>query len=360
MANLKTLLLVGTGKGAFVLNRKGGRWEMSGPHFPGRSVYSMMLDTRGGRNRLWAAAQSMHWGAELVRSDDMGGTWDTPEEMRIKFPEDTGAALENIWQITAGTDDDNTLYCGTAPAALFKSKDGGEKWSLVRGLWDHPHREKWMPGFGGLCLHTIITDDENPKRMRIAVSSAGTYRTDDGGENWTSTNTGIKAYFMPDQFPEFGQCVHKIARHPGKKETLFLQNHHGVYRSRDDGSTWQEIENGLPSNFGFGVVATKPGDVFIVPLQADAVRFTCEGKLRVYRTRDEGENWEPLTNGLPQENAYEVILRDALAADESENGGVYFGTRNGKLYGSSDNGDTWEPIQNALPEIFCVKAYTTT
>jgi photosystem II stability/assembly factor-like uncharacterized protein len=287
----------------------------------------------------------------------MGATWDTPEEMRIKFPEDTGASLENIWQIAPGPDDE-TLFCGVAPAALFRSTDGGEKWTLERGLWDHPHREKWMPGFGGLCLHTIITDDENPKRMRIAISSAGTYQTDDGGESWAATNTGIKAYFLPDQYPEFGQCVHKIARHPDKKDTLFLQNHHGVYRSRDDGQTWQEIENGLPSNFGFGVVTTKPGGVFIVPLQADAVRFTCEGKLRVYRTTDEGENWEPLTNGLPQENAYEVILRDAIAADESEQGGVYFGTRNGKLYGSADNGDSWEQIQNALPEILCVKAYT--
>jgi photosystem II stability/assembly factor-like uncharacterized protein len=356
MAN--TLLLVGTGKGAFVLNRNGsGGWEMSGPHFPGRSVYSMMLDTRGGRERMWAAAQSMHWGAELVRSDDRGATWDTPEAMRTKFPEDTGAALENIWQITPGPDD-RSLYCGVAPAALFESTDGGEKWSLNRGLWNHPHREKWAPGFGGLCLHTIITDDENPKRMLIAVSSAGTYQTDDGGESWTSTNTGIKAYFLPDQYPEFGQCVHKIARHPDKKETLFLQNHHGVYRSRDDGQTWQEIESGLPSNFGFGITATKRGDVFIVPLEADAVRFTCEGKLRVYRTRDEGESWEPLTNGLPQENAYEVILRDALCSDTSDAGGVYFGTRNGKLYGSSDNGDSWELIQNALPEILCVKAYS--
>ena len=357
MADTNTLLLVGTGKGAFVLNRGGGGWEISGPHFPGRSVYSIMLDTRAGRNRLWAAAQSFHWGSELVFSDDMGVTWDTPEQMRIKFPEDTGATLENIWQITAGAENDDTLYCGVAPAALFRSTDGGDKWSLVRGLWDHPHREKWMPGFGGLCLHTIITDDENPKRMRVAVSSAGTYVTDDGGENWASTNTGISAYFMPDKYPEFGQCVHKIARHPGKKETLFLQNHHGVYRSRDDGQTWQEIENGLLSNFGFGVAVSKPGDAFIVPLQADAVRFTCEGKLRVYRTKDEGETWEPLTNGLPQENAYEVILRDALAADASDAGGVYFGTRNGKLYGSRDNGDSWEQIQNALPEILCVRAY---
>ncbi|MGI8812228.1 MAG: exo-alpha-sialidase [Pyrinomonadaceae bacterium] len=354
-----TLLLVGTGKGAFVLRgTPGGNWGIDGPFFPGRSVYSMMLDTRGGRNRMWAAAQSMHWGAELVRSDDMGVMWDMPEEMRVKFPEDTGAALENIWQIAAAADDD-TLYCGTAPAALFKSVDDGDNWSLVRGLWDHPHREQWSPGFGGLCLHTIVTDEDDPKKMKIAISTGGVYQTDDGGDNWNVTNTGVKAYFLPDQYPKFGQCVHKIARHPDKKETLFLQNHHGVYRSRDDGNSWQEIESGLPSNFGFGITVSKPGDVFIVPLEADAVRYTCEGKLRVYRSSDEGDTWEALTNGLPQENTYEVILRDALTADTSAGGGVYFGTRNGKLYGSSDNGSAWQLIENSLPEILCVKAYAS-
>lgn len=349
---------MGTGKGAFVLNRNGSgdEWKIDGPHFPGRSVYAMMLDRRRGRNRLWAAAASMHWGAELVRSDDLGETWDSPEEMRIKFPSDTETSLENIWQIAPGTDDDS-IYCGVAPAALFKSSDAGENWSLMRGLWDHPHRPQWTPGFGGLAVHTILTDTDGPNSLKIAISTGGVYQSADGGANWNVTNTGVSAYFLPDKYPEFGQCVHKIARHPKKKETLFLQNHHGVYRSRDGGNSWQEIENGLPSNFGFGITVSQTGDVFLVPLQADAVRYTCEGKLRVYRSRDEGDSWEALTNGLPQENAYEVVLRDALASDASETGGIYFGTRNGKLYGSCDNGDSWDLIQNSLPEILCVKAY---
>ena len=352
MASDQTYLLVGTAKGAFILNRNGKGWDMAGPHFAGRSVYAMNMDQRNGRNRLWAAATSWHFGAELVWSDDLGKNWDMPEEMRIKFPEDTEKSLENIWQIMPGVDDD-TLYVGVAPAALFESKDAGETWSLNRGLWNHPHREQWTPGFGGLCLHTIVTDADDPKSLKIAISTGGVYQSADGGENWRVSNTGVKAYFLPDQFPEFGQCVHKIARHPEKKDTLFLQNHHGVYRSRDGGDSWQEIENGLPSNFGFGLTVTDSGSVFIVPLDSDGKRFTCEGKLRVYRSRDEGDTWEPLTNGLPQQDAYEVILRNAVGSVGDE---VYFGTKNGKLFGSADGGDSWEMIRGSLPEINCVKA----
>lgn len=353
MAKPTGKLLVGTAKGAFILDRGNGKWNLDGPHFAGRSVYAMMFDQRVGRNRIWAAAQSMHWGAELVWSDDNCETWDMPEEMRIKFPEDTDKSLENIWQIAAGADD-NTLYCGVAPAAVFESKDAGEIWLLNRGLWDHPHREQWTPGFGGLAVHTIITDKDDPNSLKIAISTGGVYQSADGGASWNVTNTGVKAYFLPDQYPEFGQCVHKIARHPSNKDTFFLQNHHGVYRSRDGANTWQEIEYGLPSNFGFGVTVTDSGNVFIVPLDSDGVRFTCEGKLRVYRSKNEGDSWEELTNGLPQENAYEVILRDALTSVRDE---VYFGTKNGKLFGSADNGDSWEMIQGSLPEINCVKAY---
>jgi len=348
-----TLLLVGTAKGLFLLRRQtnSDSWSIDGPHFPGRSVYSAFYDGRNG-GCLWAAATSWHFGAELVRSHDLGQTWDMPEEMRIKFPEDTGKSLENIWQIAAGGDD-KTLYVGVAPAALFESKDGGESWSLNRGLWNHPHREQWTPGFGGLCLHTVVTDEKDPNSIKIAISTGGVYQSADGGENWQVTNKGVKAYFLPDQYPEFGQCVHKVVQHSTKKDTFFLQNHHGVYRSRDGATTWQEIENGLPSNFGFGMTVTQSGDVFIVPLEADAKRYTCEGKLRVYRSRDEGDTWEALTEGLPQENAFEVILRDAVCSVGDE---VYFGTKNGKLFGSPNSGDSWTMIQGSLPEINCVKA----
>ncbi|MEQ1605513.1 MAG: exo-alpha-sialidase [Pyrinomonadaceae bacterium] len=356
MAENETMLLVGTAKGLFVFRRPAGsdKWKLNGPHFAGRAVYAAYFDQRKGRNDMWAAATSWHFGAELLKSTDMGATWDQPERMRIKMPANTKTSLENIWQIAPGADAE-TLYVGTAPGGLFESHDRGETWKLNSGLWKHPHRKKWQPGFGGLCLHTIVTNPKDANDIKIAVSSAGVYQTADGGETWTSSNEGIKAYFLPNQYPEFGQCVHKIERHPAKKNTFFLQNHHGVYRSRDGATTWQEIENGLPSNFGFGLTVSSSGSVFIVPLKADAERFTCEGKLRVYRSRDEGKSWEPLTKGLPQKNAYEVILRDAVA---SIGDNIFFGTKNGKLFGSGDDGDTWKLIEGSLPEICCVKAYT--
>ncbi|MEO7539035.1 MAG: exo-alpha-sialidase [Pyrinomonadaceae bacterium] len=346
------ILLVGTAKGLFILRRDAGsdKWITTGPHFAGRAVYSAFYDDRKGRSDMWVAATSWHFGAELLKSTDMGVTWDEPERMRIKMPASTKKPLENIWQIAAGGDNDS-LYVGVAPAALFESHDRGETWSLNKGLWKHPHRKKWSPGFGGLCLHTIVADKDD---IKIAISTGGVYQSKDRGDNWQVTNTGVKAYFLPNQYPEFGQCVHKIARHPTKKKTFFLQNHHGVYRSTDGAVTWKEVENGLPSNFGFGLTVSDSGSVFIVPLDSDGKRFTCEGKLRVYRSRDEGKSWQPLTNGLPQKNAYEVILRDSVA---STGDNVFFGTKNGKLFGSGDDGDSWKMVEGSLPEITCVKAY---
>lgn len=348
----KLLLLVGTAKGLFILKRGGnGRWSCDGPHFAGLAVYSAFLDQRKGRNVMWAAPASWHFGAELCKSADMGKTWDQPEKRRIKMPANTKASLENIWQIAAGGDNDS-LYAGVAPAALFESHDQGETWKLNSGLWKHPHRKLWTPGFGGLCLHTIVVDKND---IKIAISTGGVYQSSDGGENWRVTNKGVTAYFLPDKYPEFGQCVHKIARHPKKKKLYFLQNHHGVFRSRDGAKSWEEIENGLPSNFGFGLTVSGSGSVFIVPLEADAKRYTCEGKLRVYRTRDEGSSWQPLTKGLPQKNTYEVILRDGMT---SVGDNIFFGTKNGKLFGSTDDGDSWKLIEGSLPEICCVKAYS--
>jgi hypothetical protein len=349
-----SLLLIGTAKGLFTLTGSNGKWKLEGPHFPGLAVYSAFFDQRKGRSDIWAGPISWHFGAELVKSSDMGKTWDNPEKRRIRMPANTKKSLENIWQIAPGADADS-LYVGVAPAALFESHDGGETFQLNKGLWSHPHRKKWSPGFGGLCLHTIVTDTKNKDDIKIAISTGGVYQSADGGQKWNVSNTGVKAYFLPNQYPEFGQCVHKIARHPKKKNTFFLQNHHGVYRSRDGATTWQEIEEGLPSNFGFGLTVSDSGSVFIVPLQADAQRFTCEGKLRVYRSRDEGRSWEPLTKGLPQKHAYEVILRDAVG---STGDNIFFGTKNGKLFGSHDDGDSWKMIEGSLPEIYCVKAYS--
>ena len=351
MTKSELLLLVGTAKGLFVLQSNNGKWSLDGPHFAGLAVYSAFFDQRKGRNEMWAGPVSWHFGAELCKSIDMGKTWDQPENRRIKMPKTTKKSLENIWQIAPGGDNDS-LYVGVAPAALFESHDRGETWSLNKGLWSHPHRKKWQPGFGGLCLHTIVAEK---KDIKIAISTGGVYQSADGGANWKVTNTGVKAYFLPDQYPEFGQCVHKIARHPRKKSTFFLQNHHGVYRSRDGAETWTEIEDGLPSNFGFGLTVSDSGSVFIVPLDSDGKRYTVDGKLRVYRSRDDGKSWQARTKGLPQKNAYEVILRDAVGSNGNN---IFFGTKNGKLFGSGDDGDSWKLIEGSLPEICCVKAYT--
>jgi len=269
-------------------------------------------------------------------------------------------ALKQIWQIVLGHQDEpDTLYCGVEPAALFKSTNAGESWSLVQGLYDHPHRPQWMPGGGGLCLHTILPDPSNPKRLHVAISTGGVYRTDDGGENWQSRNAGVRAQFLPpdQQYPEFGQCVHKIVSHPSNPQRMFLQNHWGLYKSEDGADSWTDIANGVPSDFGFAM-EVDPHDAqsaYIIPLESDEFRCTPEGKLRVYRTRNAGESWEALSNGLPQENALETVLRDGLSADSLQPTGIYFGTRNGKLFGSKDAGESWSAIVESLPAIVCVK-----
>lgn len=356
------MILAGTMKGAFVLRSDQSRqnWDVGGPYFPGRAIYALTYDDRNGRNRLWAAVNSSYWGSYLSSSDDFGKTWTEPEAYGVKFPGGTDNAVKQIWQIALGhPDEPDTLYCGVEPAALFKSTDSGETWALVQGLYDHPHRSQWMPGGGGLCLHTILPDPSNSQRLFVAISTGGVYRTDDGGENWQPRNQGVRAQFLPpdQQYPEWGQCVHKIAFHPSNPKRMFLQNHWGLYKSEDGGDSWTDVAKGVPSDFGFAmeVDPNDPASFFIIPLESDEFRCTPEGKLRVYRTNADGNSWNALSNGLPQENALETVLRDGLAADDLKPTGLYFGTRSGKLFGSRDAGESWNAIMESLPPVVSVK-----
>ncbi|HEV3254447.1 MAG TPA: protein kinase [Candidatus Acidoferrales bacterium] len=353
------LLLVGTTKGAFILrsSARRKRWEVGGPYFHGHSVYAMAYDDRGGQHRIWASTAS-YWGTLLRSSEDFGKSWTNPQQAPIRFPSDTGVSLKNIWQIALGRPEEpNVLYCGVEPAALFESRDSGQTWTLVRGLFDHPHRPRWVPGNGGLALHTILLDPADNQRMYVAISAGGVYRTSDGGRTWTAQNRGIRVIFLPDKYPEFGQCVHKIAMHPGRPDRLFLQNHWGLYRSDNYAEDWKDIANGVPSDFGFAMTMhpNNPDGVFIIPVESDEFRCACDGRLRVYRTRNSGDSWEPLMRGLPQKRAYETVLRDAMTADSLDPFGIYFGTRSGQLFGSYDEGKTWQRILEGLPSVVCVR-----
>jgi hypothetical protein len=354
------MLMVGTAKGAFLFRAPETRmrWERGGPHFAGHAVYAMAYDGRGGRRRVWAAPESAHWGSLLRSSDDFGRTWSGGTEGTVRFPEDTGKSLQRIWQIAGRDDDPQRMYCGVEPAALFESKDAGATWALVRGLFDHPHRARWEPGGGGLCLHTVLPHPTNPDRIHVAISTAGVYRTDDGGATWRTAHKGVRAQFLPDPHPEFGQCVHKIVRHRERPDVMYLQNHWGLYRTDDAGESWHDVAHGVPSDFGFAMAVHPhdPDTVYIVPLESDEFRCAPEGKLRVYRTRDGARTWEPLTRGLPQEGAFETVLRDALCTDRLAESGVYFGTRSGKLYASRDGGERWRLVADGLPPVLCVRA----
>jgi photosystem II stability/assembly factor-like uncharacterized protein len=354
------LLMIGTTKGAFLARSNTSRksWDVGGPYFPGSAIYAMAFDDRSGRRRLWASVSNMHFGSVLSSSDDFGRKWTNPEAANVKFPEGTKDALKSIWQISLGSaDEPDTMFCGVEPAALFESTDAGATWSLSRGLFENPHRGRWEPGGGGLCLHTVLPHPTDRRRMTVAISTGGVYRTDDGGASWSARNKGIKAEFLPDKDPEFGQCVHKVARAGGTPDRLYAQNHWGLYRSDDGGDNWNDIAANIPSTFGFGLAThpTDPDTAWIVPLESDGFRVTPEGKLRVYRTRNGGKKWEALTKGLPQDGAFETVLRDGLAADALDPAGVYFGTRSGKVFGSADEGKSWRVVHASLPPVTCVK-----
>ncbi len=354
------VVLVGTTKGLFCLTAgpDRDRWRLAGPWFRGEEIAAAVLDCRAGRTRLLVGATSSHWGPSIYRSDDLGASWVEPAADTLSFPARTGAAVARVWQLqVTGDAQPGVVYAGVEPAALFRSDDGGESFTLDEGLWDHEHRAQWQPGGGGLCLHTVVIDPAGGPRLGVAVSAAGFYRTTDG-RTWEAANTGIAAAFLPEPTPAFGQCVHKVDRHPSAPDTLFLQHHWGVYRSDDFGGRWEEIgADSLPSTFGFPVVVdpNQPGTVYVLPLTSDAFRCTPEGRFRVYRSTDGGGSWEALTSGLPQDQAWLTVLRDGFAADDLDPAGLYVGTRNGDVYASADAGQSWQELARHLPPVVCVK-----
>jgi hypothetical protein len=355
------LLLIGTAKGLFVARSDEHRksWEIGPVQFPMTGVYSVGVDPRGATPRLLAGVTSSHYGPTVAVSDDLGETWREPERAPIAFPADTETSLERVWQLTPGpAGQPGRIYAGVEPSALFVSDDGGESFELVRALWDHPHRPNWGAGFGGQAIHTVLPHPEDPNRVLVAMSTGGVYRTADGGASWTASNTGVKAYFFPDPYPEFGQCVHKVAGHPARPEQFFLQNHHGVYRSDDAGGTWQSIAEGLPTDFGFTMVAHphRPGVVYTFPIEADGRRFPPDLKCRVFRSDDAGASWTPLSDGLPEGPFFPSVLRDAMCVDTAEPAGVYFGSRSGEVFASADEGQSWQQVAAHLPDVLCVRA----
>ncbi len=357
MGKSATLLLIGTRKGLWIARSDDQRntWSVEGPQLPMMELYSCMVDTRGGRTRLLAGASLSWTGPQVFSSDDLGESW---QEHPIGFPEGLDASVERVWQLTAGTED-GVVYAGTEPGAIFRSEDGGQSFTLERALWDHPHRAEWGAGFGGQAFHTVLPHPTDASSVTAAISTGGVYQTTDGGVSWNPRNQGIRAEFMPEgeQYPEYGQCVHKVSRHPANPARLYAQNHGGVYRSDDEGATWVSIADGLPADFGFPIVVhpQEPDTVYVFPLSGSAGRFPPEGRAQVWRTRDGGDHWEPLGKGLPEE-FYAAVMRDAMCTDDHDPAGVYFGGRNGSVWGSPDAGETWHEVAANLPDVMSVRA----
>jgi len=355
-----TILMVGTRKGLWLGKSDDRRteWEFTGPHFDMEEVYSCMVDTRGDRPRLLAGASSSWLGPQVWRSDDLGESWQETPNGAVRFPEGTDAKVERVWQLVAGAEP-GVVFAGTEPGAVFRSTDGGETFKLERALWDHPHRPQWDAGFGGQAFHTILPHPTDPDSVTAALSTGGVYQTNDGGKSWEPRNHGIKAEFLPEgqQYPEFGQCVHKVSRHPDRPERLFLQNHGGVYRSDDHGVHWESIADGLPAEFGFSILVHPhdPDTVFVFPINGGDRRYPPDAKARVWRSRDAGGSWEELGDGLP-DSFYVAVMRDAMCADQHPEAGIYFGARNGGVWGSADSGETWQQLASELPDVMVVRA----
>ncbi|MEU5882616.1 exo-alpha-sialidase [Spirillospora sp. NPDC047279] len=357
------VLVIGTRKGLFTARSHNGRkdWTTDPLRFPSTPVTAVGIGPDG---RMLAAVNSPFWGLALVTSDDHGRTWSEPSKdaggAPLAFPEGTGASVADIWQLRFSPADPSVVYAGVEPAALFRSTDGGTTFGLVEGLWDHPHRPSWHPGGGGLCLHTVLPDAADPETITVAISTGGVYRSTDGGATWTPRNAGIKADFLPEDqaFPEYGQCVHKVDRHPSGR--YFLQHHGGVYRSDDGTTTWTRIDDGLPADFGFPLVVHphRPDTVYVLPLNGAEDRSPAGHRLRVYRSDDAGATWRGLDEGLPREPVYTTVLRDAMCTDQADPAGVYFGTRDGCVYAGTEDGETWTEVVGHLPDVLCVRAVT--
>lgn len=356
----RVVLLVGTRRGLFLFGSDLERrtWRREGFHVAGHEIYHATLEPDSGG--AWAAAVHPVWGTHVYRSADGGASWDACQG-RPAFPAEAEREVEAIWHLAAGRSPDGgrRLYAGVEPAALFHSDDDGATWRWNRALDEHPTRAAWQPAKGGLALHSIQVDPEDPARLFVALSAGGCYRTVDGGDSWTAVNRGVRADFLPEPEPEAGQCVHSIRLHPRKRDRLYQQNHCGTYRSDDGGDSWIEISDGLPSDFGY-VVGLDPADpdrCWVIPEESSHLRSVCDRRLRVYETTDGGRTWTPRSEGLPQEDAWVTVLREALATEGAGEGcGVHFGTATGHLFASPD-GAAWVPVASHLPKILSVEAF---
>ncbi len=388
-------LLVGTRKGAFVLTSDGKRekWDVSGPHFAGWEIYHLK-GSPVNPNRVYASQTSGWFGQIIQRSDDGGKTWiqpgtppgekdakqpGPPKGESNKFVYDTSAGtgkpltthmwydgtqhpweFKRVWHIEPSVTEADTVYAGVEDAGLFRSTDGGKNWQELAGLRGHGTGPRWQPGAGGMCLHTVILDPSNPQRIYIAISAAGAFRTDDAGKTWRPINKGLVSPYIPEPTAEVGHCVHHVAMHRSRPNVLFMQKHWDVMRSDNAGDSWQEVSGNLPTDFGFviDVHAHDPETIYVVPIKSDGEHFPLDGKLRVYRSKSGGNEWEALTKGLPQKDCYVNVLRDAMSVDSLDKCGVYFGTTGGQVYGSADAGDSWTPIVQHLPAVLSVEVQT--